>query len=323
MTALQSKRRINAVADLSDIKARSLAGEKLTRDEALWLALEAPKKALYDAAADITAKAAPRDFNFCTIINAKSGRCGEDCRWCAQSKHYATGAAVYPLADVTRARRSAQAAKRCGVPRWSLVTSGRKLSAREVREIAVLIRDAASLGLMREDELRALKAAGLRRFHCNLETGPAFFPKVCSTHTQADKIAALRAAKAAGLEICSGALFGMGETMADRAELALLLRELEVPSIPLNFLSPVKGTPLEHQAPLSDDEILTTVALFRFVNPTAYLRFAGGRSRISPAAEREAVRIGVNASIVGELLTTRGSPLEHDRALAAEAGYRL
>ncbi|MFU0841351.1 MAG: Biotin synthase [Burkholderia sp.] len=320
------------MADLSDIKARSLAGEKLTRDEALWLALEAPKKALYDAAADITAKAAPRDFNFCTIINAKSGRCGEDCRWCAQSKRYETGAAVYPLVDVTRARRSALAAKRCGVPRWSLVTSGRKLSAREVCEIAVLIRDAASLGgievcaslgLMRGEELRALKAAGLRRFHCNLETGPAFFPKVCSTHTQADKIAALRAAKAAGLEICSGALFGMGETMADRAELALLLRGLEVPSIPLNFLSPVKGTPLEHQAPLSDDEILTTVALFRFVNPTAYLRFAGGRSRISPAAEREAVRIGVNASIVGELLTTRGSPLEHDRALAAEAGYRL
>ena len=317
---------------LSDISAKSLAGERLSREEALWLALEAPKKALYDAAAEITAKAAPRRFSFCTVVNAKSGRCGEDCRWCAQSKHYPTGAPVFPLIDASRALRSAEAAKRRGVPRWSLVTSGRKLSAREVRGISALIRAAdalgglevcASLGLMREDELRALKDAGLRRFHCNLETGPAFFPKVCSTHTQAEKIAALRAAKAAGLEICSGALFGMGETMTDRAELALLLRELEVPSVPLNFLSPVRGTPLEHQAPLSDDEILTTVALLRFVCPRAYLRFAGGRGRISPAAEREAVRIGINASIVGDLLTTAGSPLELDRSLAAAAGYCL
>lgn len=318
------------MATLETLKNRVLAGFSLTPDETRQIAEEPDAEALYAAAHDITRIRAPRKFNLCTIINAKSGRCGEDCRWCAQSSHYDTGVKVFPIVDQTKSGAAVRKAAELGIPRYSYVTSGRKLSARELREIRALaekdrevpgIELCASLGLLTEKELRELKDAGIVRYHCNLETGPAFFPKVCTTHTQDEKIATLKAARRAGLDICSGGLFGMGESMADRAQLAMLLRELDVPSIPLNFLAPIPGTPLEHQPPLSDEEVLRTVALFRFVNPTAYLRFAGGRMRLSPETVRRALWIGVNSAITGDLLTTCGSAVDDDRRLAREAGY--
>ncbi|MGN1150176.1 MAG: biotin synthase BioB, partial [Sutterella sp.] len=305
-------------------------GRTLTLDEAVWLAEECDAEELFKAAHALTHALAPRRFNLCTIVNAKSGRCGEDCRWCAQSSRYQTGVKVFPIIDRARSRAGAERAAELGISRFSYVTSGRKLSARELREVHALaasdrdvpgIELCASLGLLTQKELRELKDAGLVRYHCNLETGPAFFSKVCSTHTQTDKIATLRAARRVGLEICSGGLFGMGETMRNRAELALLLRSLSVPSIPLNFLVPIPGTPLENQPPLSDEEVLRIVALFRFANPTAYLRFAGGRMRLSDETVRRALWIGVNSAITGDLLTTCGSAVEEDRKLAAAAGY--
>ncbi len=304
----------------------------LTPEDARWLLTETDPEALYEAAHEVTKAAAPKTFSFCTIINSKSGRCSEDCRWCAQSSHWQTGVQIFPIVSAERTRDAAARAAAAGIPRFSLVTSGRKLSRREVRETAALIREAkaggakevcASLGLLTEDELRLLREAGLVRFHCNLETGARFFPFVCTTHTVEDKIAALKAAKRAGLEVCSGGLFGMGETTEDRIDLALTLRALCVPSIPMNFLVPIPGTPLEHSPALPDETVLKTIALFRFANPTAYLRFAGGRMRLSEAVVRKALHIGINSAIAGDLLTTSGSVVENDRKLAAEAGYLL
>ena len=316
--------------NLETLTRSVLDGRTLTLDEAVWLAEECDAEELFKAAHALTHALAPRRFNLCTIVNAKSGRCGEDCQWCAQSSRYQTGVKVFPIIDRARSRAGAERAAELGISRFSYVTSGRKLSERELREVHALaasdrdvpgIELCASLGLLTQKELRELKDAGLVRYHCNLETGPAFFSKVCSTHTQTDKIATLRAARRVGLEICSGGLFGIGETMRDRAELALLLRSLSVPSIPLNFLVPIPGTPLENQPPLSDEEVLRIVALFRFANPTAYLRFAGGRMRLSDETVRRALWIGVNSAITGDLLTTCGSAVEEDRKLAAAAGY--
>lgn len=179
----------------------------------------------------------------------------------------------------------------------------------------------ASLGLLNEKDLALLKEVGLVRVHCNLETSERFFPQVCSSHTWEDKVKTIRAAKAAGLEVCSGGLFGMGETAEDRIDLAFALRELEVPSIPLNLLDPRPGTPLEHAPKLSEDHFLTTVALYRLINPQAELRFAGGRLQLSEYAVREAMRIGVNSAICGSLLTTdtMGPTAEAERFMAA--GY--
>ena len=181
----------------------------------------------------------------------------------------------------------------------------------------------ASLGLLGREELQRLRDAGVRRYHCNLETAPSFFPSLCTTHTIADKLTTIRTARELGLEVCSGGIIGMGESMRQRAELALALREAEPVSIPLNILCPIPGTPLEHAKPLTEREVLHTVAVFRMVHPRVQLRFAGGRDRLSREGQLRAMRIGVNGAIVGDLLTTVGSTVAEDRRLTAEAGYEF
>ena len=315
---------------IQQLKEQVLLGKSIGKDEALMLSEVCDKEALYDAAHEITLHYMGNRFDTCSIINAKSGNCSEDCKWCAQSKHYPTQAEIYsllPEADIVEQARNSEA---YNIKRFSLVTSGKRISQRDLEKICTSfkaikkdtsLKCCASLGLLSKEQLMRLKESGVENYHCNIESAPSYFSSLCSTHTTEEKVATLRAARQAGLRLCSGGIIGMGETMEHRIEMAFFLRELEVYSIPINLLQPIDGTPLMNTVPLTDDELLTTIALFRFINPTAYLRFSGGRTLMSEAVQRKALYVGINAAIMGDLLTTTASTAAEDHLLFASAGY--
>lgn len=316
---------------IETIKEKVLNGDAVSREEVFLLAKERDKQALFHAAGEIRDRRAGRHFDTCSIINARSGRCSENCKWCAQSAVFSTHIDEYELVDEETCLRMAQLNDEYGVDKFSFVTSGRALSDRNIGrlcEFAVKIGAksdlhlCASMGLLKKNQLQKLKEAGITRYHCNLETSARYFPFLCTTHTYAEKIETIRAAQEIGMEVCSGGIIGMGESMDDRIELALTLRELGIRSIPLNILNPIPGTPLEGAGRLPDEEILTTIALFRFVHPEAYLRFAGGRMLIAHI-ETEAIQAGINAAIVGDLLTTVGSKVKEDMRKVKELGFSI
>ena len=236
----------------------------------------------------------------------------------------------YALVDRDEAFEVARYNAERGIGRFSLVASGRAVRGKALESICKLLKEirtedgintCASLGLLNEEELKQLWDSGTHRYHCNLETAPSYFATLCTTHTIDDKLATIEAAHRLGFEVCSGGIIGMGETRSQRMELAITLRNARPVSIPINILSPIPGTPLENTPLIEEDEILLTVALFRFAHPHVQLRFAGGRARLSREAMLRAMKIGINGAIVGDLLTTLGSTIAEDRKLVDEAGY--
>lgn len=305
-------------------------GEPATAEELLELLGNAPRDELHEAAHRVTAALAPRRFDFCAIANARSGRCGEDCKWCAQSAHWRTGCEVRGWIGTEACVQAAADAEANGAGRIGIVTSGRSQTPADIDALCDALRAmkartrihlCGSLGLLAEADLRRLRDAGLERVHCNLETAPSLFGSLCTTHTQAQKLETLRAAKHLGLEICCGGIIGMGETDAQLVEFALTPAAIAPDSIPVNILHPIPGTPLGTHPPLPAARILDFIAILRLANPRTPLRFAGGRLRLSDADARRAIFCGIDAGIAGPLLTTPGPDYADDRALALEAGY--
>lgn len=314
-----------------ELKQKIYAGGSVTRDEALALADE-PLDDLTAAADEIREKMCGNRFDMCTIVNGKCGRCPEDCKYCAQSVHYHTACQdTYPLLATEVLLEGARRNQEQGVLRYSIVTSGKRLSDAEVEQVCGSIREirrqigievCVSFGFLDEEQFRKIKAAGASRVHCNLETSRNYFPQVCTTHTYDEKVAVLRAAKSAGLSICSGGIMGLGETMEDRIDMALALRDLGVKSVPVNLLNPIKGTPYENNKILSDDEFCRIVSIFRFLIPDGVIRLAGGRGLLGDKGEK-CFRSGANAAISGDMLTTAGITARTDMALINRLGYAV
>lgn len=305
-----------------------LDGNQIDRATANAL-LSADTNALYQAADQIRRHFHGDHFDLCSIINAKSGNCSENCRFCAQSARHHTGVDTYKVIAEDEAMAQARDNDQHGVHRISLVTSGRSLSPETVAELRHLFAKmaeetsmlfCASAGLLDEQIASDLYQAGVRRYHCNLEASKNYFPKVCTTHTWAEKVATLQLARNTGMSLCSGGIIGMGESMEDRLDMAFELRELEVRSIPINILTAIPGTPLAELAPLSVDEVLTTVALYRFINPLAVIRMAGGRQQLGDEQYR-CFSAGANGAIVGNYLTTTGSGIQGDLEQLSRLGF--
>lgn len=319
--------------DFQAVAGRIAGGGEISPEEALRLLEAKEPEALRAAARAVTAHFKPRTFDFCAIINARCGRCSEDCKWCAQSARYETGCDVFGWVGAKACADAAKAAETNGVVRIGIVTSGRGQTPAQIEEICAALRAmraaagrihlCASLGLVDEPSLAKLKAAGLQRLHCNLETAPSHFGSLCTTHTTAEKLATIRAARKLGFEICSGGIIGMGETDAQLVEFAFALKEIAPDSIPVNILDPIAGTPLGTRPPLDFGRILDSIAILRLVNPRTPLRFAGGRRLLTDEQAAEAIAVGIDAGIQGPLLTTPGKDYADDRQLALAAGYEV
>ena len=316
--------------NVEELKKKVLNGELIGKEEALFLAEEAPLDELTEAANEIRKHFCENKFDICTIINGKSGKCSENCKFCAQSSFYHTKINEYSLLDSKSIVKEAKYNDERGVLRFSIVTSGRKLSDKEVDSVCESIREigkntsvsiCGSFGLLSEEQYKKLKEAGLTRVHNNLETSKRNFKNVCTTHTFEEKIQAIKNAQNAGLNVCSGGIMGLGETMEDRIDMVLTLRELGVLSIPVNMLNPIKGTPFENNKLLTNDEMCRIVAVFRFLIPNAAIRLAGGRGLLEDKGEK-CFLSGANAAISGDMLTTSGITIKEDMELLEKIGYK-
>ena len=318
------------MTELEKLTDKVLNGEQITKEEAMNL-YEQPLEELCESADQIRRKFCAEQFDICTIINGKSGRCSENCKFCAQSAHNHTGADEYPLLPDEEIIAQARTNHEQGVLRYSIVTSGKRLSDAEVERMCGTVRRirdevgiavCVSFGLLNEAQFRKLKEAGVTRVHNNLETSRRNFPNVCTTHTFDDKIAAIRAAQAAGLTVCSGGIMGLGETAEDRIDMALTLRELGIKSIPVNMLNPIPGTPFENNPKLTGEDMRRIVAVYRFILPDASIRLAGGRGLLSDKG-KSCFTSGANAAISGDMLTTAGITTKTDMAMLDELGYEV
>jgi len=315
---------------IKHLEERVINGEHLSREEALYIAEVSGTELfeLFASANKIRTHFSGNNVGICSIANAKSGACPEDCSFCAQSSKSKSGIEVYPLLSKELILQKARESKKSGSERFSIVTSGNRTSEIDLLMIADMISairetgliPCASLGMLEEKELSILKSAGLDRYHHNLETSEGFFPYVCTTHSFADKLKTIDAVKSAGLSLCSGGIFGMGETWQDRIEMAFLLKELDVNSVPVNFLIPLKGTALEHRNFLHPFEALKIISIFRFILPQTEIRICGGRMQVLGEFNSMVFLAGADALMIGNYLTASGRNYEDDFRLIKTYG---
>ncbi|MBI5674377.1 MAG: biotin synthase BioB [Nitrospirae bacterium] len=269
--------------------------------------------------------------DLCSIINAKSGACPEDCSFCAQSAHSRTAAKVYPLLEKKEILKAALSAKENRARRFCIVTSGKKTSASELDKICDLISDislmgllpCATLGMLDEYQLSRLRDAGLHRYHHNLETSEAFFKEICTTHTYKDKLRTINCAKSLGLSVCSGGIFGLGESWEDRIDMAFAIRDTGADSVPINFLSPIAGTPMGNSQTLSPMEALKIVAIYRIIMPDREIRICGGRRSTLRGLTSHLFLAGADGLLIGNYLTTSGGDPAEDIQMIKDMGLEL
>ncbi|MGB4091202.1 MAG: biotin synthase BioB [Ruminococcus flavefaciens] len=267
--------------------------------------------------------------DLCSIINGRSGKCSENCKFCAQSAHHCTGIEEYPFLDEEKILAECLHNEERGVHRFSIVTAGRTLSdedfekavsAYKLLESRSKMELCASHGLLTQEQFNRLHSAGVRRYHANIETSRRNFPNICTTHTYDDKLECIRRAQKAGFEVCSGGIIGMGENWEDRIDMAVSLSELGVKSIPINALMPIKGTPLENTRRITSEDILRTVAIFRYIVPEADIRLAAGRNLMENCGAK-AFLSGADATITGDMLTTSGNDIQGDVEMLHSMGF--
>lgn len=316
------------VTNISDLVDRIIAGFRLKRTDDMSFFLTESLPVLQEGALRLQTHFCGNHIDLCTIINARSGRCGENCKYCAQAACHHTGVDEYAFLPKEEILANARANQEAGANRFSLVTSGRALSGSDFEKALAVYKEmnqtlsidlCASHGILSREQLHRLRTAGVTSYHHNIETSRRFFPNICTTHTYEDRIRTIKSAQAEGLCVCSGGIIGMGETWKDRMDMAISLAELSIESIPINALMAIPGTEMEGRAPLSSEEILRTIAIFRFINPTANIRLAAGR-KLLPHNGAVALRAGASASITGNMLTTSGTTIKEDMQMLHDMG---
>ncbi len=314
--------------NINYLKEIILHGGVINRQQALMLINEDLAKLCNDAN-EIRTFYCGAMCDLCTIINAKSGACSENCAFCGQSAHFVTDIKSYPLMNTAEIKDNVSYNESRNITKCGLVMSGKKLSSGEIDamcdSVSTILKQSkmsmcASVGLLGEDEYSKIKSSGITRVHNNLETSASYFANICSTHSYSEKISAIKAAQSAGLKVCSGGIIGLGESMLDRIDMAFELRALGIKSVPLNILQPIKGSPLQHNQPLEYEEILRVIAIFRFILPDATIRLAGGRSQLEDNG-KACFMSGANGAITGDMLTTTGTTIESDIAMVESLGF--
>ena len=314
--------------------AKAQYGKGITIEEALVLINSefVTLDELIKTATQLTLSSFGNKISMCAIYPAKVGLCSGDCAFCSQSVHHNCDVALVNVNDlnVDEIVNNAKELWSANISRYSLVTSGEYLTDMEFDCICRIFNRlsneteiglCASLGSLTVDRANKLKSVGVSRYHHNIETSRSYFPQICSTHNYNNKVATIDIARQVGLEVCSGVIIALGETASQRVEMAFALKDMDVDCIPINILNPIAGTRLEHQPPLSPDEILRTIAVFRLILPHKVLRFAGGREQALGNDEYKGYAAGINSMLVGNYLTTTGKTFAEEMHNLAVAGY--
>ena len=281
----------------------------------------------------LSSKYVKDEIEFCSLINARNGKCSQNCKYCAQSSHYRTHIDSYPLVKIEEVRKAALDAKSHKASRFAIVTSGKTPDESDFDKMLEMIKEinkieslnsCASIGILNEEQAKKLAQSGLKRFHHNINTAKSYYPEVCTTHTWQDRLDTCKLVKKYGMELCCGVILGMGESVEQRVEMALELAEIQPNSIPINILMPIPETPFENYLDKIDEEnVLRTLAIFKIANPNSILRFCGGRMRLSEENQRKALNTCVEGIMVGNYLTTIGKNPDDDIKTVEELGKTI